>query len=243
MICDVNIDECLNSTICDGIPDSTCQDSMGSYDCVCITGYKKNSSNLCENIDECSDASKNNCTTHASCHDTDGGFNCVCDTAYEGVGDVNCTLAVPTTTYTPEQGEDSVRVVLTIVFNVTFNLTNTNTENYKMLFNETSIVLTNYYSNHVSLRSIFIKVILYSLKAGSLIADHAVVSNQTNSQRNVIAAVDNLVNGGSTVMIQNMSAGAASASITSGTKKADVDQSTTPCSSFNQVETCPSNAV
>ena len=47
-ICDVNIDECLNSTICDGIPDSTCQDSMGSYDCVCITGYKKNSSNLCE---------------------------------------------------------------------------------------------------------------------------------------------------------------------------------------------------
>ena len=47
-ICDVNIDECLNSMICDGIPDSTCQDSMGSYDCVCNTGYKKNSSNLCE---------------------------------------------------------------------------------------------------------------------------------------------------------------------------------------------------
>ena len=55
-----------------------------------------------------------------------------------------------------------------------------------------------------------------------MIADHAVVSNQTNSQRNVIAAVDNLVNGGSTVMIQNMSAGAASASITSGTKKGNI---------------------
>jgi hypothetical protein len=37
VICDVNIDECLDSMICDGIPDSTCQDSMGSYDCVCIT--------------------------------------------------------------------------------------------------------------------------------------------------------------------------------------------------------------
>ena len=43
------------------------------------------------------------------------------------------------------------------------------------------------------------------------------MSNQTNSHPNVIAAVDNLVNGGSTVMIQGVSAGAASASITSGT--------------------------
>ena len=50
-----------------------------------------------------------------------------------------------------------------------------------------------------------------------MIADHAVVSNQTNSHPNVIAAVDNLVNGGSTVKIQGVSAGATSASITSGT--------------------------
>jgi hypothetical protein len=35
-------------------------------------------------------------------------------------------------------GEDSVRVVLTIDMTVTFNLTNTNTQSYKMLFNETS---------------------------------------------------------------------------------------------------------
>ena len=50
-----------------------------------------------------------------------------------------------------------------------------------------------------------------------MIADHAVVSNQTNSQANVIAAVDNLINGGSTVTIQNISAGATSASITKDT--------------------------
>ena len=240
--CVEEVNECTdNLTICNTIPNSQCNKVNGSYECNCVTGYEKLTNGSCQDIDECSDASKNNCTTHASCHNTGGGFNCVCETAYEGVGDVNCTLAVPTTTYAPEQGEDSVRVVLTIVFNVTFNLTNTNTENYKMLFNETSIALTNYYSSHASLRSIFIKVILYSLKAGSLIADHAVVSNQTNSQRNVIAAVDKLVNGRSTVTIQNMSAGAASASITSGTKKANVDQSTTPCDSFNQVETCPTN--
>ena len=50
-----------------------------------------------------------------------------------------------------------------------------------------------------------------------MIADHAVVSNQTNSHPNVIAAVDNLVNGGTTIMIQGYFALATSASITSGT--------------------------
>ena len=124
---------------------------------------------------------------------------------------------------------------------VTFNLTNTNTQSYEMLFNETSIALTNYYSNHVSLRSIFIKVILYSLKAGSLIADHAVVSNQTNSQPNVIAAVDNLIKGVTNVTIQGVSSRATYASIKSGTNIAIVNQSTTACSSFNQVFNCPTN--
>ena len=79
------------------------------------------------------------------------------------------------------------------------------------------------------------------MKAGSLIADHAVVSNQTNSQPNVIAAVDNLVKGATTVTILGVSAGATSASIISGTKIAIVDQSTTACSSFNQVFDCPTN--
>ena len=74
-----------------------------------------------------------------------------------------------------------------------------------------------------------------------MIADHAVVSNQTNSQPNVIAAVDNLIKGVTNVTIQGVSSGATYASITSGTNIANVDQSTTPCSSFNQVVTCPAN--
>jgi hypothetical protein len=49
-----------------------------------------------------------------------------------------------------------------------------------------------------------------------LIADHDVVSSQTNSQANVIAAVDNLIKGVTKVMIQGNSTGATSASITSG---------------------------
>jgi N-acetyl-gamma-glutamylphosphate reductase len=41
-------------------------------------------------------------------------------------------------------------------------------------------------------------------RAGSLIADHVVVSNQTNSQPNVIAAVDNLIKGVTNVTIQGV---------------------------------------
>ena len=231
--CDLSLSKC----------DQNCINTLGSYKCYCNDGYQLDKSDLrtCTDIDECLVPSTNNCTTHASCHDTDGGFYCVCNTAYEGVGDVNCTLAVPTTTYAPAQGEYSVRVVLTIDITVTFNLTNTNTPNYKMLLTETSIALKKYYSSQVSLQSIFIKVILYSIKVGSLIADHAVVSNQTNSQHNVIAAADKLVNGGATVTILGTSYVVTSASIASDGKTAVVTKSTTPCRSFNQVVTCPTN--
>ena len=51
-----------------------------------------------------------------------------------------------------------------------------------------------------------------------MIADHAVVSNQTNSQHNVIAAANKLVNGGAKVTILGDSIVATSASITSDGK-------------------------
>ncbi|VDI73637.1 Hypothetical predicted protein [Mytilus galloprovincialis] len=95
--CDMDINECDDATTCDSIPDSTCQNSVGSYDCVCNAGYQKNASNLCDNINECGSISLNNCTENASCFDTDGSFDCVCDSGYTGQGDVNCT-ALETTT-------------------------------------------------------------------------------------------------------------------------------------------------
>jgi microcompartment protein CcmL/EutN len=51
-----------------------------------------------------------------------------------------------------------------------------------------------------------------------LIADHAVVSNQTNSQHNVIAAADKLVKSGANVTILGTSYVVTSASITSDGK-------------------------
>jgi hypothetical protein len=56
----------------------------------------------------------------------------------------NCICLFYFNSYT---GEDSVRVVLRLNMAVTFNLTNTNTQNYKMLFNETSSVVSSYTFN------------------------------------------------------------------------------------------------
>ena len=46
--CDEDINECLDLTICDSVPNSSCQNNNGGYDCVCDSGYTKNASNLCE---------------------------------------------------------------------------------------------------------------------------------------------------------------------------------------------------
>ncbi|CAC5394799.1 unnamed protein product [Mytilus coruscus] len=46
--CELDIDECDDATTCDSISHSTCQNSVGSYDCACYVGYQKNSSNLCD---------------------------------------------------------------------------------------------------------------------------------------------------------------------------------------------------
>ena len=62
-------------------------------------------------------------------------------------------------------------------------------------------------------------------RAGSLIADHAVVSNQINSQHNVIAAADKLVKSGATVTILGASYVAASASIASDGKTGNLKTS------------------
>ena len=39
--CDLDVNECLNKTICDDVPNSKCYNLDGSYDCVCDPGYRK----------------------------------------------------------------------------------------------------------------------------------------------------------------------------------------------------------
>ncbi|XP_071153468.1 uncharacterized protein [Mytilus edulis] len=239
--CDMDINECDDATTCDGIPYSTCQNSVGSYDCVCNAGYQKNSSNLCDNINECGSSSLNNCTENASCFDTDGSFDCVCNSGYTGQGDVNCTVSVPTTTYTPVSGELKVEVILTI--NVTPNdkINDENSAYYQELFNETFIVLTNYYSNSAATKNNFIKIVVYRISKGSLVVNHAVIMNSTSTtgQNQVAAATYNLVNGGATLTIDNQTAGASTAAIYAPGGNATVTTSTTICGTFNTWNTCP----
>jgi hypothetical protein len=47
----MDVDECLNNdSLCDEKANSTCNNSAGSYSCVCNTGFKDNGSNKCEGI-------------------------------------------------------------------------------------------------------------------------------------------------------------------------------------------------
>ncbi|XP_052721310.1 uncharacterized protein LOC128192563 [Crassostrea angulata] len=68
---------------------SVCQETTGSYKCVCKPGYTKSSKGYCENIDECT-TGQHNCSIDAKCTDVDGGFNCSCRLGFRGDGH-NCT--------------------------------------------------------------------------------------------------------------------------------------------------------
>ena len=80
--------------------ESSCIDTIGSYECVCNSGYTQNFSqyrdlrnqnidmNFCQNINEC-ETGEHNCSQysdHAECRDTIGSFECVCQTGFEGNG-------------------------------------------------------------------------------------------------------------------------------------------------------------
>jgi hypothetical protein len=49
--CDMDVDECLNNDhLCDEKGNSTCNNTIGSYSCVCNTGFNDVGSNKCEGM-------------------------------------------------------------------------------------------------------------------------------------------------------------------------------------------------
>ncbi|XP_046584649.1 uncharacterized protein LOC124291639 [Haliotis rubra] len=75
-----NIDECLtNNGTAPCPPNSKCEDTIGSYMCMCERGYRQDSSKLCIDIDEC-DENSNDC--QQTCNNTDGGWTCGCVEGY-----------------------------------------------------------------------------------------------------------------------------------------------------------------
>ena len=63
---------------------SSCQNMIGSYDCICTTGYEK-INGVCQDINECDNIFQDPCSKikpHSICENTDGSFNCQCQTGY-----------------------------------------------------------------------------------------------------------------------------------------------------------------
>uniref|UniRef100_A0A1I8ISB7 EGF-like domain-containing protein n=1 Tax=Macrostomum lignano TaxID=282301 RepID=A0A1I8ISB7_9PLAT len=114
-----DFDECsLSSNMCRNngtlrFGMKSCVNTIGSYYCVCDSGYKM-SGQVCVDKDECSDRSLNNCDAapRGSCTNTDGGYTCDCLSPYTQKlgGSNNCCN--PNTSVVPS-GFDSSWDVLT----------------------------------------------------------------------------------------------------------------------------------
>ncbi|CBY12240.1 unnamed protein product [Oikopleura dioica] len=85
-VCDRN--ECQNQNICG--ESAECQNTEGSYFCICAAGYILNitSEPVCDDIDECS--SNNTCSEQSDCINLIGSYECACKTGFEGF---NCNGA------------------------------------------------------------------------------------------------------------------------------------------------------
>ncbi|XP_064633745.1 uncharacterized protein LOC135491680 [Lineus longissimus] len=71
-----DMDECLSSP-CD-VRTSDCKNTVGSFECVCKTGYESAlSKRLCLDIDECAKGT-HNCNASSVCVNSPGGFYCKC---------------------------------------------------------------------------------------------------------------------------------------------------------------------
>eukprot|EP00057_Strongylocentrotus_purpuratus_P012267 XP_011666741.1 PREDICTED: delta and Notch-like epidermal growth factor-related receptor [Strongylocentrotus purpuratus] len=68
---------------------STCNNTIGSYQCSCLPGFgdqgdpTDGQGTVCIDIDECSHSSLNECSPFARCTNKVGGYNCVCLSGYE----------------------------------------------------------------------------------------------------------------------------------------------------------------
>ena len=68
-----------------------CQNSVGSFDCVCGKGYDHKpdwveGDDLCININECVLGNLNHCYSGGNCTDTEGSYTCKCPDGYVGDG-------------------------------------------------------------------------------------------------------------------------------------------------------------
>ncbi|XP_031565669.1 latent-transforming growth factor beta-binding protein 4-like [Actinia tenebrosa] len=83
VLCDV--DECRDAAnpVCGR--HSSCENTPGSFKCVCDRGFLSENEKTCSDIDECS-TDQHNCSIQATCTNFPGGFRCSCNLGYLGNG-------------------------------------------------------------------------------------------------------------------------------------------------------------
>lgn len=62
-----------------------CVNSLGSYTCECLPGYRRLDKFNCVELDECT-SGKHSCDSHAVCINTLGSYHCQCQDGYSGDG-------------------------------------------------------------------------------------------------------------------------------------------------------------
>ena len=77
----IDVDECTDPNIC--FQFSSCNNTFGSYECLCDEGFlMNNDGTVCNDIDECT-VTPNICGGLGTCENTIGSYDCICDTGYE----------------------------------------------------------------------------------------------------------------------------------------------------------------
>jgi len=90
----LDINECIeNTAICSAIDaNSTCNNVLGSYECICLDGFDKQGESLvCTDINECTSGTAD-CGDNSECFNYDGGYNCTCLSGYGSANGRNCLV-------------------------------------------------------------------------------------------------------------------------------------------------------
>ena len=74
--------------------DSNCVNTVGSYECQCITGFGPvgESSIPTEVVCDLNECLTETCNTNASCQNTVGSFDCICDSGWEALSGFSSPL-------------------------------------------------------------------------------------------------------------------------------------------------------
>ncbi|XP_028410420.1 CD97 antigen-like [Dendronephthya gigantea] len=97
-VCEIPLegDECMLRTQHHCHSQATCNNTIGSYSCVCNKGFTGNGT-VCEDVDECM-LGTHSCHSRATCNDTIGSYTCTCNEGFKGNGTV-CTAGCPSVSW------------------------------------------------------------------------------------------------------------------------------------------------